>query len=174
MNIGSRMLSNPNNPPNKVGSDPHDDSMKTRHRPIRRQRLTAGFTLIEIMLVLAIIALLVGAGIYKLSGVMRTGEKTRVKTDLQALETALLNYRISAGSYPTTDQGLASLLSKPGNVRNWEGPYLKSAMRDPWDQEYGYRFPPQKMADKSQPDIFSKGPDMSENTDDDIGNWEPQ
>ncbi len=144
-----------------------------RTNPTTRNRRAAGaFTLIEIMLVLAIIALLVGAGIYKLSGVMRTGEKTRVKTDLQALETALLNYKIAAGSFPTTEQGLASLITKPGGVRSWEGPYLKSEMRDPWGHEYGYRFPPTRQSDKSSPDIFSKGPDQQEGTDDDIGNWE--
>jgi general secretion pathway protein G len=146
--------------------------MKIKVQPSHSKRRSGGFTLIEIMLVLAIIALLVGAGIYKLAGVMRTGESTRVKVDLQALETALLNYRIAAGSFPTTDQGLASLMTKPGNVRNWEGPYLKSEMRDPWGQEYGYRFPPTRQTDKSSPDIFSKGPDQQEGSEDDVGNWE--
>ncbi len=145
--------------------------MKTSIRTAASRR-SAAFTLIEIMLVLAIIALLLGVGIYKLTGVMKTGETTRVRGDLQALETALLNYRIAAGSYPTTDQGLAALLTKPGNVRNWAGPYLKGIMRDPWGQEYGYRFPPARQSDKSSPDIFSKGPDQQEGSEDDMGNWE--
>ena len=80
--------------------------MKTNIASNRRQ-LMGGFTLIEIMLVLAIIALLAGTAIYKLGGVMKTGEKARVKSDLGTIQTALLNYKISAGSYPTTEQGLS-------------------------------------------------------------------
>ena len=148
--------------------------MKTNIASNRRY-LTGGFTLIEIMLVLAIIALLAGTAIYKLGGVMKTGEKARVKSDLGTIQTALLNYKISAGSYPTTEQGLSALLTKPADVRAWEGPYFKGGtINDPWNQEYGYRFPGQNQGIPSEPDIFSKGPDGLENTEDDIGNWEVQ
>ena len=145
--------------------------MKTNIASNRRQ-LMGGFTLIEIMLVLAIIALLAGTAIYKLGGVMKTGEKARVKSDLGTIQTALLNYKISAGSYPTTEQGLSALITKPADVRAWEGPYFKGGtITDPWNQEYGYRFPGQNQGTSSEPDIFSKGPDGLENTEDDIGNW---
>ena len=101
----------------------------------------------------------------------QTVEKARVKSDLGSIQIGLLNYKISAGSYPTTEQGLSALLTKPADVRAWEGPYFKEGpINDPWGNEYGYRFPSQKGQDK--PDIFSKGADGQENTEDDIGNWE--
>ncbi|MFL2451257.1 MAG: type II secretion system protein GspG [Verrucomicrobiales bacterium] len=96
-------------------------------------------------------------------------EKARVKEDLNALQISYLNYKIAAGNYPTTEQGLQALLTKPAEVRGWEGPYFDEAITDPWANEYGYRFPSQKGQKK--PDIFSKGPDGQENTEDDIGNW---
>ena len=68
---------------------------------------------------------------------------------------------------------LSALIKKPVDVRVWEGPYSReSSINDPWGNEYGYRFPSQKRQDK--PDIFSKGPDGLENTEDDIGNWEAE
>jgi len=109
----------------------------------------------------------------KLDKVIKTGEKARVKSDLGEIEIGLLNYKISARSYPTTEQGLSALIKKPSDVRAWEGPYFKEGpINDPWGNEYGYRFPSQKGQDA--PDIFSKGADGQENTEDDIGNWEAE
>ena len=143
--------------------------MKTLHTNPRR-RAASGFTLIEIMLVLAIIALLMGVGIWKLAGVTDRGKETRVKADIGALMTALVQYQIDAGSYPSTEQGLRALVEKPAGIRNWS-PALDEPMFDPWQNEYGYRYPPTKNPNKGKPDIFSKGPDGLENTADDIGNW---
>ena len=98
----------------------------------KSRKSVVGFTLIEIMLVLAIIALLAGTAIFKLGGVLSTGEKSRVKADLNALQISLLNYKIAAGNYPTTEQGLQALLTKPAEVRGWEGPYFDEAITDPW------------------------------------------
>ncbi|MCP4923384.1 MAG: hypothetical protein GY915_05035, partial [bacterium] len=71
------------------------------------------------------------------------------------------------------EQGLSALLTKPADVRAWEGPYFKEGpINDPWGNEYGYRFPSQEGQDA--PDIFSKGADGQENTEDDIGNWEAE
>jgi general secretion pathway protein G len=142
--------------------------MKTLRKNTRRAA-APGFTLIEIMLVLAIIALLMGVGIWKLAGVTDRGKETRVKADLGALMTALVQYQITAGSYPSTEQGLAALVNKPAGVRNWS-PALDEPMYDPWQNEYGYRYPPTKNRN-GKPDIFSRGPDGLENSADDIGNW---
>ena len=132
--------------------------MKTNITSNRRYSM-GGFTLIEIMLVLAIIALLAGTAIYKLGGVLKTGEKARVKADLGTIQTALLNYKISAGSYPTTEQGLAALITKPSDVRAWEGPYFKGgAITDPWNQEYGYRFPGQNQGTHKRTDHVGSTP----------------
>ena len=118
------------------------------------KRPVAGFTLIEIMLVLAIIALLAGTAIFKLGGVLKTGEQTRIKEDIKAIEIALLNYKIAANGYPTTDQGLQALLTKPADARGWNGPYFDDEITDPWGNEYGYRFPSQKG--QRGPDIFQR------------------
>ena len=142
--------------------------MKTLRQNTRRSK-ASGFTLIEIMLVLAIIALLMGVGIYKLAGVTDKGKMTRVKSDINTLMTALRSYEIGAGSFPTTNQGLRALVENPGNVRNWSAS-LDEPLYDPWQNEYGYRYPPTKNKG-SKPDIFSRGPDGQEGTADDIGNW---
>ena len=130
----------------------------------------AGFTLIEIMLVLAIIAMLMGVGIWKLTGVTDKGSEVRIKADFKAIRLGLTQYESSAGSYPNTDQGLRALVEDPGNVRNW-APALDEPLYDPWNNEYGYRFPG-KFNKPGKPDIFSKGPDGEEGTEDDIGNWD--
>ena len=94
----------------------------------------------------------------------------KVLEDIKAIEIALLNYKISVYSYPTTDQGLQALLTKPADARGWNGPYFDDEITDPWGNEYGYRFPSQKG--QRGPDISSKGADGQENTADDIGNWQ--
>jgi len=136
-----------------------------------RRHRGAAFTLIEIVLVLAIIALLVGAGIFKLSNVIGSGQKRRVDADLSAFKIALNLYRTDAGSFPTNEQGLDALVNKPstGAAKSWE-PYMKGEQLDPWGLPYGYANPGKK--NKNEPDIWSFGPDMTDGTDDDIGNWE--
>lgn len=143
--------------------------MKTQITHSQRSKRIAAFTLIEIMLVLAIIALLMGVGIWKLSGVTDQGKKTRVKADLGVLRTALVAYEIDAGSMPSTQQGLRALIENPGDVRNWK-PTLDEPLLDPWGEEYGYRNPGTENKN-GKADIFSKGADKTEGTEDDIGNW---
>ena len=94
----------------------------------------------------------------------------KVLEDIKTIEIALLNYKISVYSYPTTDQGLQALLTNPADARRWNGPYLDGKITDPWGNGYVYRFPSQKG--QRGPDIFSKGADGQENTADDIGNWQ--
>jgi len=143
--------------------------MKTETGIYRYRAVGAGFTLIEIMLVLAIIAMLMGVGIWKLSGVLDKGKEVRINGDIGVIKTALVRYAIDAGSYPNTDQGLRALVEDPGNVRNW-APALDEALYDPWGNEYGYRFPG-KFSPPGKPDIFSRGPDGQEGTEDDMGSW---
>ncbi len=97
----------------------------------------------------------------------------RVYADFQVLETALLNYKIEAGVFPSTGQGLDALIGRPDGVAvdRWSGPYMRGAILDPWGNEYGYRFPPAQNPDRSFPELFSKGADGQGGTADDIGNW---
>ncbi len=143
--------------------------MKIRKYANPKRAVAAAFTLIEIMLVLGIIALLMGVGIWKLSDVMGGGRQARVEADIGVIMTALVKYQISAGSYPSTAQGLRVLVENPGNNPNWVRA-LDEPLLDPWNNEYGYRYPPSKNV-QGKPDIFSKGEDGVEGTEDDIGNW---
>lgn len=144
--------------------------MKTfvHHKRLSRR----AFTLIEMVLVLAIIALLVGAGVVKLTGVMGTGKDGAATADIAALTSALRMYSIKAGRLPTTEQGLKALVERPTVApvpKRW-APQLGSHedLMDPWERPYQYRYPGLKGTEF---DLFSMGPDGVE-SDDDIGNWQ--
>jgi general secretion pathway protein G len=124
-----------------------------------------GFTLIELMIVVIIIAAL--AAMVTPSLINRSEEaKARIaRGDLSSLDTALKLYRLDTGAYPTQEQGLDVLLLSAG-----KGPYLERPPLDPWKRKYQYRFPGVRRP--SSYDISSAGPDGREGTDDDIGNWE--
>ena len=133
------------------------------------------FTLIEILIVVAIIGLLAGVLLKGLGGAQDQAQvgvaKIFIKTGLR---TSLERYKIDMGSYPTTAEGLNALLAAPSNAGDaWHGPYSEAEggkmQLDPWREPYQYRFPGTK--NKGKYDLFSKGPDKTEGTEDDIGNW---
>ncbi|GAB5559426.1 MAG: GspG family T2SS major pseudopilin variant ExeG [Synoicihabitans sp.] len=134
-----------------------------------------GFTLLEIMVVLAILGLLVAVLVRNVGGDLDRGQEQTaglyVKTTLTL---PLTNYRIDMGSYPTTAQGLEALITAPQGGGRWKGPYIDSpngkVPMDPWQQPYEYRYP--GTHNKNGYDLFSKGRDMTAGTDDDIGNWQ--
>jgi general secretion pathway protein G len=136
-----------------------------------RLRAVPGFTLIELVLVLTIIAILAGSGIYLLSGNVDTAKETRVEGDLNALATQLQLYEARCQRLPTTDQGLDALVIKPTKdpiPDRWTA-LLQEQMKDPWGQPYKYRYPAQKS--KKAYDIWSVGKDGVDGNEDDIGNW---
>lgn len=104
-----------------------------------------GFTLIEMVVVLAVIALLVGLVGPQIVGRVTEARGTTAKAQIDLFSTALENYRLDNGSYPTTAQGLAVLRQRPaqGSVpTNWRGPYLRKEIPvDPWNRAYQYRSP---------------------------------
>src|SRR6266566_3280941 len=109
----------------------------------RKQR---GFTLLEIMLVVTIIALLLGTAIYKLAGNVEYARHTRVQADIQGIGTQLKLYESMNGFYPTTDQGLQALVSQPDSdprPTRWYQLY-KDMPKDPWQNEYIYLIPVRK------------------------------
>lgn len=121
-------------------------------------RKSGGFTLIEIMVVIVILGVLAALVVPNVLG--RTGE-ARMKAaavDLRAIETALDMYRMDNFVYPSSDQGLEALISKPSGfpeAKNWNQPYLKKAPRDPWGNDYQYISP----GANGPYDLFSLGAD---------------
>lgn len=135
---------------------------------------SSGFTLLEIMLVVMIIALLAGAAIYKMKGSLDVANNVRINGDVQGFGTQLMVYRSSNGFLPTTEQGLKALVTKPESSpkpRNWVK-LLDAPPIDPYGMEYHYVQPGVHNPDSY--DIFSSGPDRIVGTPDDRGNWENQ
>ncbi len=137
---------------------------------LQRQR-NAGFTLLEIMLVVMIIALLAGAAIYMMRGNVDQARIVRAETDIQNLMTQLQMYDVLNGGYPTTQQGIRALVERPTGEpqpRKWRQ-LMPDVPLDPWNNPYQIRNP--ATMSKARIDLFSPGPDGQPNTADDIGNW---
>jgi general secretion pathway protein G len=117
-----------------------------------------GFTLLEIMLVVTIIALLLGAAIYKLGGNVEYSRHVRVAADIQGINTQLKLYESMNGFFPTTDQGLQALVTQadtdPRPTR-WYQLY-KEVPKDPWQNDYIYICPGVKNPNSF--DLYSAGP----------------
>jgi general secretion pathway protein G len=137
--------------------------MKTR---VSKQ---AGFTLIEVMVVVVILGILAAILVPKVMDRPDQARKIKAKQDIRALEAALNLYKLDNFVYPTTDQGLEALVEKPSSPEppNWkEGGYVDRLPKDPWNQDYLYLSP----GENGSIDIFSMGADQQP-SDDDIGNW---
>lgn len=135
----------------------------------------SGFTLIEIMVVVAVIALLGAMLAPTLFNKLQQAEQTRVAQDIRAIESALKFYRLDNYRYPTQAQGLDALLNAPADAQNnWNGPYLDTVPLDPWGQAYYYSYPSTHGQDF---DVYSLGADRQEGgegADQDWGNWNIQ
>lgn len=145
---------------------------KTFISSLRRRR---GFTLIEIVLVLAIIMVLMGVAIKGISGFRDNARRTRAKADIDAVTSALTLYESNNLRLPTQEQGLQAMVVKPTTApipRNWSK-LMKAVPLDPWGSEYQYRIPATRSQDNDY-DLFSMGKDGKADTEDDVGNWELQ
>ncbi|MGL6260644.1 type II secretion system major pseudopilin GspG [Vibrio sp. WXL103] len=138
-----------------------------------RRSKQAGFTLLEIMVVVVILGVLAAVVVPNLVGSQDTANQKKAVSDIVALENALDMYRLDNSVYPTTDQGLEALVTKPNNPepRNYrEGGYIRRLPNDPWGNEYQYLSP----GDNGTIDIFTLGADGQEGGEGvnaDIGNW---
>ena len=135
------------------------------------QRCNKGFTLIEIMMVVIIIAALSAMVIPRMSGRSEQAKIAVAKADIEShLATALKLYQLDNGNFPTTEQGLNALRLKPNTSPvpvSWNGPYIEKDSFDPWGKPYVYQSPGKHRPDF---DLYSNGrDDKSDN--DDINNW---
>lgn len=111
---------------------------------IRRRVKLAGFTLLELLVVIVIIGLLAAYVGPRYFAQLGKSERSTAKAQIESFGKALDAYRLDTGRYPTTEQGLAVLLVKPNDEAKWSGPYLQKAVPlDPWGQPYAYRSPGQ-------------------------------
>lgn len=139
---------------------------------MNRKRQT-GFTLLELMVVIVIIGLLASVVVPNLMGNKEKADQKIAVTNIVNLENALDMYKLDNNVYPTTDQGLEALVTKPSNPapRNYrDGGYIKRLPNDPWGNPYLYLSP----GDHGTLDIFTYGADGQEGGDGanaDIGNW---
>jgi len=137
-----------------------------RRRPLEDR----GFTLIELMLVLVILAILAGIVVPRFANRSQQAKVTAAGTDIANIEVAIDSFEVDCGRYPTTEEGLMALMAQPANAKGWHGPYLKKANpTDPWSNPYVYRYPGQHNADGY--DLYSFGPDGQDGGGDDIDNW---
>jgi len=139
----------------------------------RRNGREAGFTLIEIMVVVVILGILAALVAPNVISRIDDAQINRAKQDVRAVESALHLYRLDNFKYPTTDQGLEALVSQPADpsIRNWrQGGYLDKLPKDPWGSPYQYLYPGQN----GEFDVYTLGADQQpggEGINSDIGNW---
>jgi general secretion pathway protein G len=132
-----------------------------------------GFTLIEIMVVVVILGILAALVAPNVISRIDDAQINRARQDVRAVESAMHLYRLDNFKYPTTDQGVDSLVTRPADpsIRSWrKGGYLDKTPKDPWGVPYQYLYPGQN----SEFDVFTLGADGQpggEGINADIGNW---
>jgi general secretion pathway protein G len=128
----------------------------------------AGFTLIEVLLVLVILVILGSIAVPMFAGIGEEANKNAAKAQVQLLESAIDTYKVISNQYPGS---LEDLVVRPADVKAWAGPYIKEnkELLDPWDNPYKYNNKGAKSGVGY--DVWSIGPDGQDGSADDIGNW---
>lgn len=116
---------------------------RRRSRALRRRREQAGYTLLELLVVMGILAVLTAIATPQVMGYFSKAKVESVQLQVQNINTALEMYYMENGSYPNSDDGLRALVEAPSDAPRWGGPYLKQtqALVDPWGQAYQYIYP---------------------------------
>ena len=138
----------------------------------RRRRGQAGVTLIEMLVVVTIIALFAAVVGPRLLGRADEAKKVAARQQISQFQNAIGMYKLDTGTFPTTEQSLRALREKPGNINQWNGPYLQTDLpTDPWGNQFVYKYPGDHG---DEPDIISYGADGQPGgtgMNDDIVSW---
>ncbi len=142
-----------------------------------RRKRPGGFTLMEMLIVLAILGLLLAMVGPRLLKSGKQADISTTKSQIKLLQACLDHFYLDMKEYPATDQGLESLVAGTAGAEattasRWKGPYTKTGELplDPWGNEYQYRYPPENSR-ADLPEIWSYGPDGQDNTEDDVVSW---
>ncbi len=134
----------------------------------------SGFSLMEILIVLALMGMLLGLVVFNSESIFGGGQKKVAKLFVtKSIDVPLMAYRSHVGNYPSTEEGLGALLKAPmGKSSRWQGPYVKDreGLLDPWGNPYQYRYP--GTHNRNSYDVWSMGPSGQSGNEDDIGNWD--
>jgi general secretion pathway protein G len=153
-----------------IGRIDRASSLDRRARPLRSAE--EGYTLMELLVVLAILGLLAAIATPMVLHYLDSAKVSTAKTEVSNLAAGLDLFKYDVGRYPTTEEGLQALVSAPEGADNWNGPYVKKSTKlsDPWGHPYNYRFP----GNHAEFDLFSYGahPDTTKNDEKPpIANW---
>jgi general secretion pathway protein G len=131
-----------------------------------------GFTLLELMVVLLILALLATIAAPRVTKYLRQAKTQTAKIQVEALSAAIDSFHLDNGRFPSASEGLKALIERPPDAADWDGPYVKKrdSLTDPWGHPYLYRYPGQH----GDYDVYTLGSDQREGGEGDardIGNW---
>ncbi len=144
--------------------------MKHQNKDMKKRKTKrSGFTLVEMLLVLVILATLAAIVVPKFAGRTEQARVTAAETQIATLKTAINMFEVDNGYYPKGSDGLKDLVEEPSNAQDWKGPYIEDIPKDPWGNDYVYENPGKH--NKSGFDLMSMGPDGRVGGDDDITNW---
>ncbi len=147
------------------------DSRRMPAPPAARGDRRGAFTLIELLLVLAILGILAAIVVPKFSGRTEQARITAAQSQIATFGTALDAFEVDNGHYPRGRDGLRELVEQPRDAKNWKGPYLQQDIpNDPWGQPYIYEYPGRNNPHSY--DLYSAGPDGRPGTEDDVTNFQ--
>jgi general secretion pathway protein G len=137
-------------------------------KPLTKNRKHRGFTLIELMVVVLIIAVLAALIVPRVITRQDDAKIAAASSQIARISSELQKFRLDCDRFPTSEEGLQALMQAPADVSGWKGPYVERLPPDPWDQQFIYSWPGAQGEETFY--LASAGKDKQENTEDDITN----